>query len=101
MKIIKISEYVGNCKNSFDKDTGESFIDCFTDVSDFAVKEENGIEITQSDFEKFIEYLDMPREVRDEIVPPYGMPHKLKYYFYENNIYVIYDQENDIHYFFQ
>jgi hypothetical protein len=102
MKIIKIAtEYIGNCKNSFDPDTGDSLIDCFVDVSDFAVKEENGIEISKEEFEKFIKYLDVPREVRNEFNPPYGTQHQLKYFFYDNNIYVLYDQDDDVHYFFQ
>jgi len=95
MKIIKIStEYIGNCKNSFDPNTGDSLINCFCDVSDFAVQEENGKEITEKVFNSIV---TIPPDIKLD-----AKNHQLRYFVYEDrNIYVLYDQNDDIHYFFQ
>jgi len=79
--------YIGNCTNSFDS-RGGSLIPCFSDVSDFAYKDERAIELTKEDFECFVS-TDMQ----------FG-GHSLKYLFYNGNTFVIYDEDEDIHYFF-
>lgn len=88
------AEYVGNCRDSFDLDTGDSLINCFYDVSDFAVQEENGKEITKEIFDSIVTMLsDVKQDTKN---------HQLKYFVYEDrNVYVLYDQDTDIHYFFQ
>lgn len=44
-------QYIGNCVGSFDDRTGESLINSFRDVSDFACKNENATIITVENFE--------------------------------------------------
>lgn len=34
------AEYIGNCTNSFDSDDGSCYFNMFSDVSEFAYKEE-------------------------------------------------------------
>jgi hypothetical protein len=83
-------EYLGNCINSFDKDTGESLIPGFVDVSDFAKQDEEA-EVVNS---KSI-----------GTIPPAVSKatgdHPLAYLKYSGGVVAIYDMETDIHYFFK
>ena len=95
MKIIKISDsnyqYIGNCSNIFDSD-GECTLNIFENSSDFANKDENAIELDKEEFETFVK--NIPTEIQNKI-----KNHILKYLFYDGNIFVIYDDNDDIHYF--
>lgn len=78
----------GTCVNSFDED-GNSLIKCFSDASDFAVKEENASEISE---EKFKEYAT-------------GWEHLPKgnytyLYSKESDVLMAYNIDEDVHYFF-
>ena len=84
--------YVGNCSNIFDEKTGKCKLDIFLDVSDFAHKDENAIEISKDDFYACV---IVPEEIEEEIIA-----HDLKYLFYEGNVWVLYDTNDDMHYFF-
>ena len=84
--------YVGNCQNIFDYE-GKCKINIFRDVSDFATKDENAIEITREDFFTYVK--NIPEKIKRLI-----SGHTLKYLFYDGNIYVLYDKTSDMHYFF-
>lgn len=88
--------YIGNCTNSFDPDTGKCYLPYFEDTSDFAVKDENAQEISKAEFSMFVP--EVPDEIKEALKAT--DEHKLKFLFYDNNIFVIYDGLNDIHYFF-
>lgn len=99
-KSNNVYQYVGNCGNIFDHDTGNCKIDIFSDVSDFAYKDENAEEIDKEDFESFVKFPnDFPKEIQDEIFPKRGRYPNIKYYFYDGNIFVLYNEDTDMHYF--
>lgn len=85
--------YLGSCGNIFDPITGMCDIGIFTDVSDFAYKDENAIKITKSDFLVYVRHI--PLNIKRAL-----KKHKLEYLFYNNNIFVIYDTKDNMHYFF-
>lgn len=97
------AEYIGNCSNIFDSDGGECIFPIFRDVSDFANKEEEfrdeldeGRDLLLSKEEFLIlaehkDFLDNPN---------------MEFYFYQETetspqIYVAYDIDEDMHYFFK
>jgi hypothetical protein len=96
--------YVGNCANSFDSDTGECNIGIFSDVSDFAVQDENAMELSKEEFET---YANVPTQL-NQLTQSY----QKKYLAYDNGLLVLYvepvwddetndkDPNSDIHYFF-
>lgn len=83
-------KYVGNCINSFDND-GECLFNFYNDVSDFAYHiEEYYVEISKGEFLK-------------NVINNYQFLNKnnIEYYYDTNkNIFVAYDVDKDIHYFF-
>jgi hypothetical protein len=100
LESIHSAVYMGNCTNLFDSDTGECSVGGFQDVSDFGAKEESFREEAEENPNLFLS--------REEFLPLISKPEDLdlkenwEYYFYpgERNIYVAYDPEEDIHYFF-
>ena len=79
--------YVGNCVDSFDEDTGDSLIPYFRDVSDFALKEEEGEKIEKSEFVKLTGGYKLPK-------------HKFEYKRLSDVLITAYDVDTDIHWFF-
>lgn len=83
----------GSCVNSFDED-GESLIDLFSDVSDFAYVEENSSLIT---LEEFVEKVGVKREVLSKITKL----NQCDFLFNsERSICMLYNKIEDVHYFF-
>ena len=83
--------FAGTCVNSFDEEGN-----CITNlpwltVSDFAVDEENAEEINK---EEFLKNVDISKELIKKL-----LKHKLKF-MKADNVYMIYDDNTDIHYFF-
>ena len=99
LESIKQAHYIGNCTNLFDSETGECEIG-FRDVNDFAEQEEQFREQAEENPNLFMS--------REEFLPWITKPEDLElkenweYYFFpgERNIYVAYDPDEDIHYFF-
>lgn len=95
--------YVGNCSNSFDNDTGECLIGIFQDVSEFANYDEsaNFEDIEDSngcgkiDQEEFLSLVDQSSIPKDIIIDD-----QTEYHYYDNGVLAIYNPEEDIHYFF-
>jgi hypothetical protein len=92
-------QYLGDCGHSFDHDSGDSLIPIFTDVSDFANKEETFRERVENGEDGFISFGDFVC-----IVGTYKfLKGYFEFYFYpqeSGNIYVAYNPKKDIHYFF-
>lgn len=88
------SEFLGTCANSFDED-GECVVPgLYNDVSDFAVHEEEAVEISLDEFTTAVG--NISPAVRGEL------GNDLAYlYDTDNEIYMIYDQDADVHYFFK
>jgi len=87
------AEYLGTCVDSFDED-GESLIDIFRDVSNFACIEEESNEISVEDF--------MIATKKDMFDIENLSLNKKTYLESENkDVYMIYDEDKDIHYFFK
>lgn len=84
-------KYLGNCVNSFDLESGNSLIDIFQDVSDFACVLEDSIEVT-----KDLSIL----EFNKELLSIFQKDSTIMLYSEDREIYFLYDEENDIHYFF-
>lgn len=88
------AKFLGTCVNSFDED-GECIIpNLYQDVSDFAVHEENAIRISFNEFDKNIGKI--PNDL-DKLISP----NRNYLYDEDNKIFMIYDIENDTHYFFK
>mgnify|MGYP003392158333 CR=1 FL=1 len=89
------AKYIGNCTDSFDSETGDCYFpEIFQDVSEFAYKDENSIPLDEEEFYLFVG--EIPLWLNEEI-----KNHELSYLFYDGNIYVLYDETEDIHYFFK
>lgn len=93
-------QYLGSCVDSFDPDSGDSLIPIFTNVSDFANKEETfRNEIENGEVHGFISFGDFVGIVgTHKFLKSY-----FEFYFYpqeSGNIYVAYNPKKDIHYFF-
>lgn len=97
MKVKELlkEQYLGSCVNSFDKD-GECLIDelPYTDATEFAQAEEQAVEIDE-------------REFKHNFTVPIGIQqrlsaHEVKYlYDQRHDVYMIYDLDDDVHYFFR
>lgn len=85
--------YYGNCVNSFEEETGDSLISIFNNVSDFAVVDENSDIVDKN---SNLSKLEIPTKLIDIVNKPDTI---LKYADYRD-IYFIYDEDADIHYFF-
>jgi len=94
--------YVGDCTNSFDSN-GECQIGHFSDVSDFAMQDEDATEISKKEFDSLVNLPPQLEKLRRK--------YKTKYLSYSNGLIVMYielvmdnnnnrDLETDIHYFF-
>lgn len=92
-QILLEAKYMGNCTNIFDEEGDCLFPELYTDVSDFAVHEENAKKITAKEFYKQIMSID--QDLEDTISHNRTYLHDI-----ENNVYIIYDNDTDIHYFF-
>lgn len=90
----KFANFLGTCVNSFDED-GDCTIPQlgYRDTSHFAYHEENADEISHEEFGKNAGII--PPDLNKEI--------SVNRYFLhdpDNDVYMIYDQDDDIHYFF-
>jgi hypothetical protein len=85
--------YKGNCVNSFDEDGYCTVPDLYSDTSDFAYNEENAKVVTKEEFEKTV---TVPKDLDKEIGTNRTYLHDAN-----NNIYMLYDEDEDIHYFFK
>jgi hypothetical protein len=100
MKLFEILDkkyyYVANCTNSFDEDGYcTSPLGNWDHINDFAVSEENKILISK---EIFFSKCDIPKNLLKIIS---SKKHTIEYQFYKNaDICALYDETNDIHYFF-
>lgn len=82
--------YVGNCINSFDEDGDCVIPDLpFTDVSDLAYQLEDAIEIGPSEFHSKV-----------SSNTDFDGTHVVYYKLPDESVYVLYDTENDVHFFF-
>ena len=83
--------YLGSCVDSFDRD-GECLQEelGWSSVSDFACAEENAQEVEAEEFQSYI-----PIDIVNLTTG-----HKVKYLMTEDNILMLYDLEDDVHYFF-
>jgi len=91
-------EYIGNCINLFDERTGDCLAHIFNDVSHFAHYENAFWERVENDEDGFIDVADFNNIVGENDIVKEGW----KCYFYPTggkNIYVAYDPENDVHWF--
>jgi len=86
----KVGKYTlaGTCVDSFDEH-GESNLSCFSDVSDFAVKEENSVEIPEKRFKSITNNWE-------------SLPNGSYTYLYnkESDVVMAYNEDSDVHYFF-
>lgn len=89
----KLAKYQGNCINSFDEDGYCIIPNLYSDTSDFAYNEENADVIDKREFEK---HVIIPSDLNKQIGAD-------RTYLYDakNNIYMLYDENSDIHYFFK
>jgi hypothetical protein len=96
-------EYVGNCSNSFNSDTGDCDIGIFSDVSDFAYQDEHATQLSRNDF---VSLVNLPPEL-----VALEKKYDIKYLAYDNGVLAFYvdyiadennnrDPNTDIHYFF-
>lgn len=88
------ANFLGTCVNSFDEDGTCVVPGLYTDTSDFAVHEENADEITPQEFKTAVGQLpaNLSSEVGDDLVFLHDA---------DNNIYMLYDCDADVHYFFK
>ena len=92
--INESGHFVGTCVNSFDED-GECIIDdLYRDTSDFAVHEEESTEISEEEFKNAIGVLPptLDKEISND---------RIYLYDEDNEVYMIYDDASDVHYFFK
>lgn len=96
MSVNKI--YLGNCTNSFDEETGECIqpdLNYF-DVTDFAQCEEGAVVIEEEEFRKKVTIDEVSAGIIASIAD-----HTILYLYDEDrDLYMIYDDHDDIHYFF-
>jgi len=100
--ILNENEYLGNCTDSFDEETGECHLPIFTDVSDFANREEEFRNAVEEGRDLFL--------TREEFIKVVGRDYpflndSMEFYFFPEEgsspqVYVAYDPEEDVHYFF-
>ena len=82
--------YIGNCIDILD--TGNYF----SDATDMAYAVENSTKISKSDFFKVIRFNHIPSEIQTIITSDQNSVVYSKY----DNLYIIYNNNSDIHYFF-
>ena len=80
-------DFVGTCVNSFNED-GQSLIPYFSDVSDFAVQEEESKPITKDQFVNIVSDISMIPANSQYLITP------------NKNVIMAYDPKSDVHYFF-
>ena len=83
--------YVGNCIDSFDE-YGDSNLSYFEHTSDCAVQNEHSRQI---DEEAFFASVTVPPAIIQKV-----NGHNKEYLLYTNGLLVLYDIDDDIHYFF-
>lgn len=88
--IFESVAYIGNCVDILD--TGNYF----SDATDMAYAVENSTEISKFNFLKVIRFNHIPPEIQAIITSEQNSIVYSKY----NNLYIIYDSNSDIHYFF-
>lgn len=91
--------YIGNCVDSFDEDSTCTNPDLpFEDVTQFAYADENSETITQN---QFMNQIDLGDQNTREIFNNKKDNPDVKYLNYsDEDVIVIYDENEDIHYFF-
>ena len=87
--------YIGNCVNSFDED-GDCVIDSlgYYDVSDFGVGDERAETLSWDEFDREV-FVSLEME---EIIEGHEVIYLLDR---ERDLYMLYDSDDDIHYFFR
>ena len=95
-------QYLGNCADSFDDETGECNLPIFSDVSDFANKEEEFRDAIEDGRDLFLNKDEFVTIIQRDY--PF-LKDSMEFYFFpeegfSRQIYVAYDPEEDIHYFF-
>lgn len=93
-EILSESNFLGTCVNAFDEDGYCTVPGLYSDTSDFAVQEENSQVITAEQFLKHVGTI--PAQIDKEIGP-----HRIYLYDADNEIFMIYDEDADVHYFFR
>jgi hypothetical protein len=84
--------FAGTCVNSFNED-GDSLLDEYRDVSDFAVGCEEAEQISQ---EKFIQMINVDSNAQQRI----DIPNIQYLYDRDHDVVMLYDENEDIHYFY-
>tara|TARA_B100000700_G_C15063044_1_gene867375 strand:- start:9303 stop:10115 length:813 start_codon:yes stop_codon:yes gene_type:complete len=87
------AEYLGNCVDSFDEN-GDSLIDIFSDVSNFACIEEESKKVSVEDF-----MIATKKSMFD--IERLSLNKKTYLESENKDVYMIYDEDKDIHYFFK
>lgn len=98
------ASYVGDCTSLFDEDTGECSCGIFRDVSDFANREETAREEMEEGRDLLMSFEEFSSVVDISVLDGKNTQN-FEYYFYEETefekqVYVAYDMDEDIHYFF-
>ena len=96
------TQYLGNCTDSFDSETGECYFSAFSDVSEFANREEEFREALEEGRDLFLTKEEFVQVIKKDY--PF-LKDSMEFYFYPESeyspqVYVAYDPEEDIHYFF-
>ena len=88
-------EYLGNCVNSFDRDGECTVVDLpYTDATEFAQAEDRAIEVSEMEFNH---NFNIPIGIKQKLDA-----HEVKYLYDErNDVYMVYDLDDDVHYFFR
>jgi hypothetical protein len=86
-----VEQFLGTCVDAFDDDGDCIGPGLYKDVTDFAQHEEKAMPISENEF-----YSNMH-------IPNYLEKHisKNRKYLVDGNIYIVYDVDSDIHYFFK
>lgn len=102
----KLATYIGNCTDLFESDTGDCELPIFRDVSEFAYKEEEFRKSAEDNAQSFLNITEFKNLADIEHSPISDLNlDSFQFYFYPNeidgNVYVAYDSEDDIHYFYK
>ena len=103
MRIYKIAQapkaqYMGNCVDSFDNE-GNCTNGLFQDTSDFAAREE--IVRDEDTYDVHYDSLISSDDFKELVhFPDFLQNRDMEYYRYDNGVYIAYDLDSNIHYFF-
>lgn len=84
--------YVGNCVNCFDADGVCCVTDLpYSDASDFACDLDGASELDAASFFESVSMIGLPKRLVDAEISFYTTP---------KDVFILYDEEMDVHYFF-